>query len=72
MDTVLAAAQIGAYCEQISAFSKEGFSKLVLVGSLHKEAGSQGLEEAAAAAGLPAPAAVAAGAGGAGPGGKSN
>ena len=109
VDTVLAAAQIGAYCDQvwmesyiggiwmdgwsvgssiaihgaplntpcnttqhdttrhdtqIASFSKEGFSNLFLVGSLHKEAGAPSLEEAAAAAGVP-PA-------GGGAGGKPN
>jgi hypothetical protein len=54
VDTVLAAAQVNAYCDQIASFSKEGFSKLFLVGSLHKEAGAAALDEAAAAAGLPA------------------
>lgn len=49
---------------QIASFSKEGFSKLFLVGSLHKEAGAPSLEEAAAAAGVP-PA-------GGGAGGKPN
>jgi len=39
VDTVMTATQIDAYCSQISAFSKSGFSKLYLVGSLHKEAG---------------------------------
>ncbi len=66
VDTVLAAAQVGAYCDQIASFSKEGFSKLFLVGSLHK--GAAALDEAAAAAGLP----TAAPAGGGGAGAKSN
>jgi hypothetical protein len=44
LDTVMTATQIDAYCQQISAFSKGGFSKLYLVGSLHKEASPAGGE----------------------------
>jgi hypothetical protein len=40
VDTVVTATQIGAYCSQISSFSRSGFSKLFLMGSLHKEGGA--------------------------------
>lgn len=42
VDTVLSATQIGAYCSQVSKFSKSGLSKLFLVGSLHSQQGGAG------------------------------